>query len=145
MNEFRQTSLPFLLVGASNSVIGFGVIWLALRGFGLGDAAANAAGYAAGFAWGFILNRTWTFRHRGAVGPALRRYALVCGSAYAANLAIVIWLGSRLGHGSLQGQACGIVAYTALAYAGMRIYAFPNHDQRPETEARIAEEQGERS
>ncbi|MDF3835116.1 GtrA family protein [Cupriavidus basilensis] len=126
MKAFRQTALPFLLVGASNSVVGFGVIWIALRTFGLGDAAANAAGYAAGFLWGFMLNRTWTFRHRGPVGTALRRYALVCGVAYAANLATVIWLSSRFGHGSLPAQACGIATYTTLAYAGMRIYAFPD-------------------
>lgn len=66
----RHTGLRYLLVGASNSALGFAAIWLALRGLDWPPAAANAAGYAVGFLWSFALNRRWTFAHRGNVRPA---------------------------------------------------------------------------
>ncbi|MGT2456791.1 hypothetical protein ACU4GI_27875, partial [Cupriavidus basilensis] len=53
-----------------------------------------------------------TFRHCAPFGPALRGYAPGCGTVYAANLGTVIWLGSRVGHGSLLAQAFGNAAHT---------------------------------
>jgi putative flippase GtrA len=133
MKLFRHAPLRYALVGVSNSAVGFAVIWLALRGFGLDDVAANVSGYVVGFLWSFALNRTWTFRHRGPVGSGLLRYALVCLLAYGANLLVVVWLGEHLGHGKLIVQICGILTYTVFAYAGARLYAFPA-DQTPTTD-----------
>src|SRR3974390_913761 len=72
----------FGLVGISNTVVGFVVIYLCLRVLSFGDLAANATGYAVGFLWSFGLNRAWTFRHRGAPVRSMPRFALVCAAAY---------------------------------------------------------------
>ncbi|AOY91433.1 hypothetical protein BKK79_06080 [Cupriavidus sp. USMAA2-4] len=120
----RHPFLRFVLVGLSNTAVGFGTTWAALRLFGWGDAAANAIGYAIGFLWGFTWHRIWTFRHRGAVEQGLLRYGAVCAVAYAANLAVVLEVSRLLGSGQLLTQACGMVTYTTLAYAGARLYAF---------------------
>lgn len=130
MKLFRHSWLRYALVGVSNSVVGFSVIWLALRGFGLDDIAANVSGYAVGFLWSFALNRGWTFRHRGPVGRSLLRFALVCFLAYGANLLIVVWLGEQLGHGRLLVQIFGVLTYTVFSYVGSRLYAFPG-DRTP--------------
>jgi putative flippase GtrA len=121
----EHSSVRYLLVGLSNTAIGFGVIWLTLTGFGFGNIAANVTGYAVAFVWSFALNRTWTFRHQGAMGKGFVRYASVCAMAYMANLLIVAWLGARLGKPSLLVQLCGVVVYTVLAYLGSRRFAFP--------------------
>jgi putative flippase GtrA len=126
MKMLRHSALRYGLVGVSNTLVGFAVIWLMLRGFRFSDVAANIAGYAVGFTWSFALNRSWTFRHRGAVGAGLLRYALVCAFAYAANLLAVVALGRHVGQGSLIVQMCGMISYTVVAFVGSRLYAFPS-------------------
>ncbi|WP_422648277.1 hypothetical protein OJJOAM_002706 [Cupriavidus sp. H18C1] len=114
----RHTGLRYLLVGASNSVLGFAAIWLALRGLDWHPAAANAAGYAVGFLWSFALNRRWTFAHRGHVPASLWRFGAVCGLGYLANLATVLALSSVLAPRSLLAQSGGMAVYTGLTYLG---------------------------
>lgn len=130
MSHFRTSQMRFVVVGLSNTVIGFGAIWIALRVLRLGDVAANAGGYMVGFLWSFLLNRSWTFGHRGKAGAAIFRYAQVCAAAYLVNLVVVILAGRSLGQGSLIAQACGMLTYTVLCYAGSRAYAFPVHRAR---------------
>ncbi len=125
MKTFNHSSVRYVLVGLSNTAVGFAVIWLTLSGFGFSNVAANVAGYSVAFLWSFVLNRKWTFRHRGAIGTGLFRYALVCLVAYAANLLVVVWLGARVSQGSLIVQLYGMLTYTVLAYAGARCFAFP--------------------
>lgn len=126
--DVSATSQPvfrFALVGLSNTVVGFAAIWFALRQMGLGDIVANAIGYALGFAWGFLLNRNWTFGHRGRLDAGLFKYALVCVVAYAGNLVVLMFMVARFGRGSLTAQGLGIAAYSTLAYLGARYWAFP--------------------
>lgn len=125
MSATPQPVLRFALVGLSNTVVGFAAIWFALRRLGVCDVAANALGYAVGFAWGFLLNRSWTFGHRGRLDAGFIKYALVCVAAYAANLAVLMLVAGRLGSGSLMAQALGIATYSTLAYLGARHWAFP--------------------
>ena len=122
---FVYSSVRYVLVGLSNTAVGFTVIWVALRGFGFGNVAANAAGYSVGFLWSFALNRKWTFYHQGAVGSALVRYLLVTLVAYGMNLLMVILLERRLSQGSLCVQFGGMLTYTVAAYIGARYFVFP--------------------
>ncbi len=115
----------YLMVGVANTIVGLTVIWIALRLLNASAAAANAIGYAVGFLCSFLLNRTWTFRHRGAASKGLIRYILVCLVAYAANLIVVLQLGEHFGRSNLVPQIAGMVTYTLLAYVGSRVYAFP--------------------
>lgn len=121
---FAHSAVRYLLVGCSNTAVGFAVIWVALRWFGLGNVMANATGYSVAFLWSFALNRKWTFYHKGAVGPALLRYVLATLVAYAMNLLVVILAERRLSQGSLLVQIDGMLTYTAVAYLGARYFVF---------------------
>lgn len=127
MRPFAHSSIRYLVVGFSNTAVGFAVIWIALRGFGLGNVIANAAGYSVAFLWSFALNRKWTFYHQGAVGFALLRYLLATGVAYGMNLLVVIRVEQLLGQGSLFVQIDGMLTYTAVAYVGARYFVFPRN------------------
>ncbi|WP_181885412.1 GtrA family protein [Trinickia dinghuensis] len=127
MRPFAHSAARYLLVGLSNTAVGFAVIWFALRCLGLGNVAANAAGYSVAFLWSFALNRKWTFYHNGAVRSALLRYLLVTLVAYGMNLLVVILLEQRLNPGSLFVQIDGMLTYTVLAYVGARYFVFPTH------------------
>lgn len=57
-------SLRFIIVGLSNTLISYGLFWLALNA--LPDIAAKATlaqalSYAGGIIWSFYWNRRWTF------------------------------------------------------------------------------------
>ncbi|MDG0025747.1 GtrA family protein [Trinickia sp. Y13] len=127
IRSFSHSSVRYVLVGFSNTAVGFAVIWVALRCFGLDNVAANAAGYSVAFLWSFALNRKWTFYHRGAVGSALLRYLLATLVAYGMNLLVVVLLERRLSQGSLFVQIDGMLTYTAVAYAGARYFVFPTN------------------
>ncbi|CAB3668924.1 hypothetical protein LMG24076_01832 [Trinickia soli] len=127
MRPFAHSSVRYLLVGFSNTAVGFAVIWVALRCFGLGNVAANAAGYSVAFLWSFALNRKWTFYHEGAVGAALLRYLLATLVAYGMNLLVVILVERWLSQGSLFVQIDGMLTYTLVAYIGARYFVFPSN------------------
>jgi len=116
--------LRFLLVGVANTAVGLGCIWALIGLAGWADLPANATGYAVGLASSFVLNRRWTFAHRGALWPALWRFVLVFGVAYAANVAALLALGEGLGLNRYLAHALATVPYTLLFFAGSRLFAF---------------------
>ena len=111
--------------------MGLAIIFLA-KAVGVGDVAANAIGYGAGLVLSFVLNKRWTFRHRGPVFGALVRFVAVIGLAYVANLAVILGAISALGINSYLAQVLGIPAYAAVAYLGSRWYVFSFQIQAPE-------------
>lgn len=127
MRPFAHSSVRYLLVGLSNTAVGFSVIWVALRCFGFSNVAANAAGYLVAILWSFALNRKWTFYHKGDVRSALLRYVLVMLVAYGMNLLVVILLERWLSQGSLFVQIDGMLTYTLVAYIGARYFVFPSN------------------
>ena len=121
----------FLVVGVLNTAIGLGVIFAAKALLGWGDLVANAAGYAVGLIASFALNRTWTFRDRGRISPALLRFLAAFALAYLVNLATVFALRDLAAVDSYVAQAVGVVPYTAVFFIASRVFVFL--DRRPGT------------
>jgi putative flippase GtrA len=115
--------LLFCLVGLVNSAFGLGVIFALKFWGGMHDAWANAAGYASGMTLSFVLNKTFTFAHRGDVTRSALRFGLVQATAYLLNLAAVLSL-IRAGTNSYLAQALGILPYTATGFLGAKFFAF---------------------
>jgi putative flippase GtrA len=116
-------ALRFLSVGALNTLLGLAIIYLLMH-FGVEYRAANLIGYLVGFLVGFVLNRNWTFMHRGHWLASFARWAIVAGIAYGGNLATVVVLHRWLGIDARLAQLGGIPVYTVLSYAGGRYFAF---------------------
>lgn len=114
----------FVIVGILNTAVGLSVIFAAKAFLGLADLPANAAGYAVGLALSFLLNRQWTFGHRGRVSPALLRFLAVFALAYLANLLTVFTLRDLAQVDSYLAQAAGVVPYTALFFLASRAFVF---------------------
>ncbi len=119
----------FIVVGALNTALGLAVIFAAKALLGWGDLAANAFGYAIGLLASFVLNRAWTFRDRGDIGPALFRFLAAFALAYTANLAVVFGLRDLAAVDAYVAQAAGVVPYTALFFLASRAFVFL--DRRP--------------
>lgn len=54
-------AIRFAVVGGSNTLVTFAVIWAMRTGLGSPVWLASAVGYGVGMVQGFVLNRFWTF------------------------------------------------------------------------------------
>jgi putative flippase GtrA len=124
MQQKLGAPLKFVVVGIANTLIGLLAIYFCKWLLGFGDALANICGYMIGLAVSFLLNRGWTFRHSGAVLPALVRFVVIFALAYLLNLATVLIAIHSFGVNSYLAQAIGIAPYTVFFYLGSRYFAF---------------------
>jgi putative flippase GtrA len=131
----------FGAVGASNTVLSFGAYAVALR-LGVRYLPAGAGAFALGALNGFLLNRTWTFAHRGPARRAAWRYLTVQLIGLAATLAL-LRVGVRgIGLGRLEAQAAAAAPVTLLCFALSRSWVFglavvpPDACPTPEAPAR---------
>ena len=125
MNPIKfGTPLRFLIVGATNTLICMGLIYVCKWFFGFGDASANFIGYVIGLGNSFLLNRIWTFGHAGPVLPTLGRFLLVFAVAYLLNLATVLGAIRLTGVNAYAAHLIGIAPYTLFFYFGSRHFAF---------------------
>lgn len=123
---FSVTLGKFLTVGVFNTAVTMAVIFIAKGWLGLGDVAANVSGYAIGMLCSFLLNKFWTFSHKGNTLQAAMRFILVCAVSYLANLAA---LQAFLGLG-LNAYLCHILAmpfYTLVFYIGSKAMVFVDY------------------
>jgi putative flippase GtrA len=113
----------FLVVGASNTVIGIAVYGLCV-GLGVDPVAASALGFCAGALNGYRLNRAWTFDGaRGGLGTGAR-YVIVQLAGLALNMAGV-WLAvERAGFPRLAGEAVILPAVTVTTFLLSRRWVF---------------------
>ena len=115
--------LLFCAVGAANTLLGLAVIFALKYWANMHDAAANAVGYVIGMLLSFVLNKTFTFAHRGDVPRSALRFALVQAVAYLLNLAtVILLLGADVN--SYLAQGLGVVPYTAAGFLGAKYFAF---------------------
>ena len=124
MISTKHTFIKFALVGALNTLVGMGMIFVAWHFFGFSDFAANLTGYAVGFCCSYGLNRLWTFADRGAVSRSLWRFALVCAVAYGANLIVLFAARGAMGPETFLPHVAGSITYTVVGYLGSRHFAF---------------------
>jgi len=121
---FDASFIRFLIVGVANTMTGLLVIYAAKWFFGANDVLANVIGYGLGLIQSFILNSTWTFKHRGKVLPALAKFLLTFLCAYALNLATVMAAIHLFSVNSYVAQAMGILPYTLFFYLASRYFVF---------------------
>jgi putative flippase GtrA len=115
--------LRFATVGVINTLLTLAIIYLLMH-LGVDYRGANLAGYLVGFVVSFVLNRNWTFTHRGHWLGSFARWIVVAAVAYGGNLATVVMLHQWLGIDAHLAQLGGMPVYTLLSYVGGRYFAF---------------------
>jgi putative flippase GtrA len=114
----------FLVVGASNTLLGLLTIFGMKAVFLANDIVANAIGYLVGLSIGFVLNRMWTFRHHGSIAVGAVRFLAAFAIAYAINLAVVLVLIHDFAFNSFVAQTLGVPPYTLAFFFICRFYVF---------------------
>lgn len=113
----------FGVVGATNTLISF-VSYAAAIGVGVRYLPAGAGAFALGAANGFVLNRTWTFAHR---GPKLRagwRYVVVQLIGLVSTVVLLRIAHHGLGVPRLESQVFAAAPVTLLCFALSRMWVF---------------------
>ena len=126
----RLTALPFarfLIVGATNTLVGFAVFRLAmatLPPWSFRTGVSQFLCYFVGSIWSFVWNRLWTFKSK---GPAARegvRFFAVQGGLMAFT-SFYMWVAVDLMKGPENLNWVGIVGVaTLLNYFLLKFYAF---------------------
>lgn len=123
-----MTVVRFLIVGALTNLCLY-LLYLLLTFLGVGYALAVTFVYAAGITLSFILNRAWTFGHRGVVAGPLARYLAAYVACYLFNLAALEWLAGRLGYPHQWVQAILVVLCAAVLYLVQKHWVFAGAGQ----------------
>jgi putative flippase GtrA len=114
----------FLVVGVANTLVGLSVIFAAKYFLEARDVLANAIGYAVGICVSYTLNSRWTFAYQGNWVPAVAKFLVATGIAYAANLLTVVAAINVLNLNTYLAQAMGMPVYTVTAYLASRYIVF---------------------
>lgn len=123
--------LRFLAVGVLNTLLSAVIMFVLYDGFHLGYWLSSAVSYAVGAVVSFFLNRRFTFKSDAALLPAALRFALTVAVCYLIAYSLAKPLILALFSGMLSpdwaerlAMVTGMVLYTALNYAGQKLFAF---------------------
>ena len=127
---FDAAFLRFLLVGALNTLVGSGVMFLLYNLAHCGYWFSSAMNYVVGSVVSYFLNKNFTFRARGRDTAALLRfivnitvcYAAAYGAARPLVRAVLSGASETLRDNAAMG--CGMCLFVALNYLGQRLFVF---------------------
>lgn len=116
--------LKYLMAGVVNTVVGYGVFLVALRGLNWSPEAANALGYAFGLCVAFLLNRFFVFVVSGSASASALRFIVSFALAFAINQAALFVCYRLLLIPAEIAQIFAMVVYTVVFYLLNKHYAF---------------------
>ncbi len=114
----------FVLVGLTNTVVGYGIILLLHYGFRIEPIMANLGGYLIGAFLSYTLNRRFTFNSGRPHAEALPRFALAAAGSYLLNLVVLKLCLSVFMLPVALAQALAVSAYTIVFYLISRFLIF---------------------
>jgi putative flippase GtrA len=120
MKQFSR----FLLVGITNTGLGFAVIFACMYLGRLTAELSNAVGYLVGLVASYLLNRHFTFRSASRPSTELIRITFVFLFAYIVNLIVLIVLLRELEINALLSQVLAAAAYIGMVYVLNKNYVF---------------------
>ena len=115
--------LRYAVTGVVSNIILY-LLYLASTAFGAEPKATMSILYMLGVAQTFMVNRSWSFRHRGAAAAALWRYLSAYAIGYLVNLGILVLLVDLLHWDHRYVQGAAIVLIAILLFVLQRAWVF---------------------
>ena len=125
-----KTFWKFILVGAANTLVGTGVMFLCYNLLHMGYWPSSAANYICGSILSYFLNKYFTFRNREKGVRVVLRFVLNISAcyliAYGAAKPLAAWALSGAGKTIQENGAMlvGMCFFVLLNYFGQRFFAF---------------------
>jgi putative flippase GtrA len=123
----RQTAeqfAKFSLCGVLNCAISYSVFLTLYRLIGLHYVLASGLGYCAGIANSFLVNRTFTFKARGAVQPMIGKFMLVAVVGISLNLLTVQVFVTSLRLPPEVAQVFALMCAGCVTFVGNKLWTF---------------------
>lgn len=127
---FDRTMIKFLIVGAVNTLVGCGTMFLLYNLAHCSYWVSSAANYVVGGVVSFFLNKYFTFQNRERSWKQVWKFILNITScyliAYGAAKPLVLWVlsGQSVSVQENAAMLTGMCLYTGLNYLGQRFFAF---------------------
>ena len=130
-----KSLLYFLLIGAGNTFLSMGIMFLLYTKAGFGYWGSSAVAFTVTSILSFLLNKRLSFQYEGRVWAAAARFALVIAVCYLIAYSVAqpatAWLLKEILGGSAAAATIdkvalltGQVIFTGLNYFGQRFFAF---------------------
>jgi putative flippase GtrA len=130
-NKFFDIKLlKFLIVGAVNTLVGAGIMFLLYNLAGCTYWVSSAANYVVGSVLSYFLNKYFTFQNKNRSWKIVGKFALNIVACYLLAYGIAKPLTLRLMAGQSQkiqenvAMLVGMILFTLLNYVGQRFFAF---------------------
>ena len=127
---FDATFLRFILVGVVNTLVGTAVMFFCFNVLTWSYWISSAMNYIAGSIVSYVLNKRYTFEHKGHDWSTVWKFIVnitICyGLAYGLAKPFVTWMLSGVST-NIQGNAAlmvGMILFVGLNYIGQRFWAF---------------------
>jgi putative flippase GtrA len=114
----------FLIVGAANTLLGYGAIIFISVHVGASPILANIFGYAVGGACSYMLHRGYTFSSRQMHMSAVPRFALTWALCYLLNVVVLLVCLNTFKLPAALSQALSVCVYTLAFYVVSRNFTF---------------------
>jgi len=115
--------MRYVVVGLGTNLVLF-VLYLGFTAQGMGHLQAMTLVYALGVAIGFVLNRSWTFSHKGHWTPAFLRYVLAYVFGYFFNLCMLYLFVDVMGYPHQPVQGILILATATFLFLLQKFWVF---------------------
>ncbi|MDD4200388.1 MAG: GtrA family protein [Eubacteriales bacterium] len=128
--EEAGTASRFVIVGIINTLLGCGMMFALYNLAGWGYWPSSLTNYVFVSILSYILNKKYTFRHRGDIGGSILRFAITIGVCYLLAYGIARPVMMNLLEGANQrvqeniAMFVGMVLFTVFNYLGQRLFAF---------------------
>ena len=130
LGKYNNTLTRFVLVGVINTLFGMTIMFVLYNLFGGNYWWSSAANYFFGSILSFILNKRFTFHHKGHFLNSAIKFVLCIVVCYliaygvAKPLMAHLLSGSRIAIQENVAMLVGAILFTALNYLGQRFFAF---------------------
>lgn len=132
-----DASVPkFILVGLVNTLFGMSIMFVLYNVFHVSYWWSSAANYFFGSILSYVLNKRFTFKHKGNVAGSAIRFTvniLVCYLlAYGIAKPLMLWIlsGSSKSMQENVAMLVGACLFTMLNYLGQRFFAFGHQEPK---------------
>ena len=130
LGKYNNTLTRFVLVGVVNTLFGMAIMFVLYNVFGVSYWWSSAANYFFGSILSFILNKQFTFKHKGHLVGSAFKFVICIVVCYVVAYGVAKPLMTHLLKGSSitvqenVAMLVGAVLFTALNYLGQRFFAF---------------------
>lgn len=127
--------LKFISVGIFNTILGMAIMFGMYNLAGCSYWVSSAANYIIASILSYVLNKTFTFRHKGEVAASSVRFAVNIAACYliaygvAKPMAIWVLEGYSIVIQENVAMFAGMCIFTGLNYIGQRLFVFKDTNQ----------------